>query len=61
VVDAIFAGDHDDPGWVEMNANDKGRECHIRQVGHLYAEGFRSRHAEQLALRLALSQGPPDA
>jgi hypothetical protein len=22
---------------------------HIRQVGHLYAEGFRSRHAEQLA------------
>ena len=27
MVDAIFAGDHDDPGWVEMNANDKGRAC----------------------------------
>jgi hypothetical protein len=27
MVDAIFAGDHDDPGWVEMSANDKGRAC----------------------------------
>ena len=27
MVDAIFAGNHDDPGWVEMNANDKGRAC----------------------------------
>jgi hypothetical protein len=27
MVDAIFAGDHDDPGWVEMNANDRGRAC----------------------------------
>jgi hypothetical protein len=23
MVDAIFAGNHDDPGWVEMSANDK--------------------------------------
>jgi hypothetical protein len=21
MVDAIFAGNHDDPGWVEMNVN----------------------------------------
>jgi hypothetical protein len=27
MVDAIFAGNHDDPGWVEMNVNDKGRAC----------------------------------
>jgi len=27
MVDAIFAGNHDDPEWVEMNANDKGRAC----------------------------------
>jgi hypothetical protein len=25
MVDAIFAGNHDDPGWIEMSANDKGR------------------------------------
>ena len=28
MVDAIFAGNHDDPGWVEMNANDKGAARH---------------------------------
>jgi hypothetical protein len=27
MVDAIFAGNHDDPGWVEMNVNDRGRAC----------------------------------
>ena len=27
MVDAIFAGNHDDPGWVEMDANDKGPAC----------------------------------
>ena len=35
MVDAIFAGNHDDPGWVEMNANDKGRAC----VNALFPDG----------------------
>jgi hypothetical protein len=27
MVDAIFVGNHDDPGWVEMEVNDAGRAC----------------------------------